>query len=418
MPTIDDFIRPKEWVPDVLTQMGKSLRRWGEENVVPVRQQIDEDWREHRLVKPLLKQVLVDLGVNSALFPQEVGGSDVPDPTAVACILGEELGRIDPGLATSCLCSVWGLTPMLLKPHRNMELCEEFGPKFCGEELYVGCHAMTEPAGGCDIENLRLGGNTIQTTATLDGEEWIVKGHKIWPTNSGGLADLYAVVATTKRGSTDPSDFATILVPADAEGVTAGNPYKKMGMAADMTSDIWFEEVRVPKRYRIHGPGEDFKYWRRCLSIGHMFTAALGVGIMKGVYEIIKKWTTDRVVAGKPLKEHGIVAEMLNEVAVNIESTSAWVWTYAREMDRSDIYGWEPWDERFFLKTQGIAFYGAKATERTCSRAMDFMGAYGYAREFNIEKYYRDQKIISLWMGGNTLRTIENTRYWFETETL
>lgn len=419
MPDIDDFIRPKEWVSDFTSDLGKVLRRWGEERYMPIRQEVDEDWQEHKLIEPMLKEVLVDLGINAAFFPAEVGGTDMPDPMSLTAVVCEELARIDSGFATACICSIWGIIPAMLKPHRNMELMEEFGPKFCGEELYVGCHAMTEPQGGADIENIgRIAGKTISTIATEDGDHYIIKGHKIWPTNSGNVGDLYVVVCTTKKGSSNPEDFALICVPADSEGVSVGGPYKKCGMNADMNTDVWFEEVRVPKRYRLHGPGDDLKYWARAISMGNVGSAAMCVGIMKNVYQIIKRWTTERVIAGKPLKEHGLVAEMLCEIAMNIESTSAWMWSYTREMDNPDLYGWQPWDERFILKTRGLALHANNVVERTCSRAMDFMGSYGYAREFDIEKHWRDQKVIGLWMGGKGLKTLENARYWFDIESL
>jgi butyryl-CoA dehydrogenase len=419
MPTIDDFIRPQEWVSDFVSDLGKVIRTWGKDRYLPIRQQIDEDWQEHALVEPMLKEVLVDFGVNSAFFPAEAGGMDMPEVMTIGAVLSEELARIDSGLAVACVCSIWGLMPILLKPHRNMELCMEFGPKFCGDELYVGCHAMTEPASGADVENFgRMQGRTIQTTATLDGDEWVVNGHKIWASNSGRVADLYVVVCTTQKGSTDPDDFALILVPADAEGVAVGNPYQKAGMSADMNTDIWFDHVRVPKRYRLHGPGDDLKYWKRAITMANISSTAMCVGIMKNVYEIIKKWTAERVVAGKVLREHSIVADMLSEVAMLIESTSAWMWTYARQIDHPEIYGWEPWDERFALKTRGLALFASNAVERACSRAMDFMGSYGYAREYDIEKHWRDQKVIGLWMGGKGLKTLENARYWYDLETL
>jgi alkylation response protein AidB-like acyl-CoA dehydrogenase len=225
-------------------------------------------------------------------------------------------------------------------------------------------------------------------------------------------------VCTTQKGSTDPNDFALILIPAETKGVSVGNSYHKCGMSADMNTDIWFDHVRVPKRYRLHGPGDDLKYWRRAISMGNIGSAAMCVGIMKNVYEIIRKWTTERVVVGKPLKEHSIVADMLSEVAILIESTSAWLWTYTREMDHPEIYGWDPWDERFLLKTRGLALFANNNVERACSRAMDFMGSYGYAREFDIEKHWRDQKVIGLWMGGKGLKTLENARYWYDIKTL
>ena len=421
MPTIDDFIRPKEWMSDLVLQTGQAVRRWAEERYRPILEQVDEDWKDHKLIEPLLKEVLVDLGLNAAFFPAEVGGNDMPqdEVMALTSVVIEELSRVDAGFATAAICSTWGLVPIMLEPHRNMELLREFGPKFCGKELYVGCHAITEPASGADVENLGvMKGKTIQTTAILDGDEWVINGHKIWPTNSGKVGDLYSVVCTTKKGSTDLNDFALILVPADTEGVSVGNPYQKAGMAADINTDIWFDNVRVPKRYRMHGPGDDVKYWRRTVSMGQIGAAAFSVGVMKGVYEIIKRWTTERIIAGKPLKEHSICADMLSEVAILIESTSAWMWTYIREWDHPEIYGKKPWDEDFTLKTRGLAVYAGIAVEQACSRAMDFMSSYGYAREFGIEKHWRDCKIIGLWMGGRALKTLENARYWYDIETL
>jgi alkylation response protein AidB-like acyl-CoA dehydrogenase len=97
VPTIDDFIRPKEWVSDFVSDLGRVIRKWGDERYVPVRQQVDEDWKDHRIVEPLLKEVLVDLGINAAFFPAEVGGTDIPDPLTCVTVVYEELARIDAG---------------------------------------------------------------------------------------------------------------------------------------------------------------------------------------------------------------------------------------------------------------------------------------------------------------------------------
>ncbi len=419
MPTIDDFIRPKEYISDFVSDIGKVVREWTEDKLMPIRRDIDGDWQHHEMIKPLMKEVLVDLGINPAFFPAEAGGSELPELMTFINIVLEELARADSGFAVAVACSVWPMIPILAEPHRNMELCMEFGPNFCGDELYVGCHAMTEPASGADVENMgRMKGKTIATVATLDGDEYVINGAKIWPTNSGEIADLFGVVCTTKLGSTNPKDFAFIYVPADAKGVSVGNPYLKAGMSADMNTDIWFDNVRVPKFYRAHEPGDDLKYWMQCISTGNIGSAAMCVGIMKNVYEIIKKWTTERVIAGKPLKEHSICADMLSEVAALIESTSAWMWQYCREHDHPEIYGVDPWDEQFCLKTRGLAWHANCAVEQACSRAMDFMGSYGYSREFDIEKHWRDQKVIGLWMGGKALKILENARYWYETQTI
>ena len=86
MPTTDDFIRPGEWVSDFISEMGKVIRRWGEERYLPIRQQVDEDWHAHKLIMPLMKEVLVDLGLNAAFFPAEVGGTEMPEPMTLAAV--------------------------------------------------------------------------------------------------------------------------------------------------------------------------------------------------------------------------------------------------------------------------------------------------------------------------------------------
>ena len=342
----------------------------------------------------------------------------MPDPATMICIVAEECARIDSGFAVAVLCSIWPMCPILFNPHRNMELINEFGPRFCGSELYVGCNAMTEPSSGADIENVDiLKGKTIQTTARLDGDEWVINGYKIWPTNSGDVGNLYGVVCTTRKGSTDLDDFAYIYVPSNSLGITMGKAYQKAGMAADMNTDIWFEDVRVPRRYRAHGPGDDLKYFKEMITYGNIGTAAMALGVMKSVYEIIKKWTTERIIADKPLKEHSMVAASLSDIAMQIEATSAWLYVYAREADRPEIYGIYPWEDTLVHKTRGLSTFACRAVEKVCSTAMDYMGSYGYSREFDLEKHWRDSRMLGLWMGGLGLKQMENARYWYELET-
>ncbi len=106
----------------------------------------------------------------------------------------------------------------------------------------------------------------------------MINGHKLWPSNTGGVASLMAVACTTNPGSDDPSDIAIIFVKADTPGVTQGPPYEKAGMAADVNGDIWFENVRVPLWYRAIGPGDDAKYFGEIMATGNMGIIACALG--------------------------------------------------------------------------------------------------------------------------------------------
>ena len=418
MPTIDDFLRPKEWIPDIVLDIGRVIRQWGEDKYMPIRRQIDEDWKEHKLVKPLMKELLVDLSLARGLWPAEVGGMDIPNSATFFCVICEELSRFDSAfaLAVGVSCG-WPMLPIALEPHRNMELCRELGSRFCGNEMYTCCMDMTEPAGGSDIENIgRLHGKTIKTSARLVGGDWVINGHKLWPSNAD--ADLHGVLCSTNPGSGNDEDIAIIYVPKDTKGVAVGGPYHKAGMAADYNSDIWFDDVKVPKRYRAHGSGDDAKYLREILVYGNVAGACLALGPMKNTYEIIKKWTTERVVFGKPLKEHSINAAILAEIIIDIEASSLWLYTMARQIDNPDIYGIKPWDDAMVAKSRAASLFATDAAVHTTNRAMELMGSYGYCREYDLEKHWRDVKMSQLWMGGRQLDLIEVARYWYDIETL
>jgi alkylation response protein AidB-like acyl-CoA dehydrogenase len=417
MPNIYDFLRP-EWIPEIVLDVGKVIRQWGEEKYVPIRRQIDEDWKEHKLVKPLMKEVLVGLGLSKAFWPAEVGGTDIPNAATFTVIAAEELARLDSGFAVAVAISAgWPMLPIILRPHRNMDLCHEFGSKFCGDELYSCCCAMTELQGGSDVENIGfMHGKTIKTSAKLEGGDWVINGHKIWASSSN--ADLLGVACSTNPGSSNEEDFAFIYVPSDTPGVTVGAPYQKAGMAADYNGDIWFDNVRVPKKYRAHGPGDDAKYFREILAYGAACGAAFALGPMKNTYEIVKKWASERVVAGKLLKEHSINAAVLAEVAIDIEASSAMLHMVARQLDCPDIYGIMPWDKAMLARARAVSLFVTDAAVHATGRAMELMGSYGYARQYDLEKHWRDVKMTTLWMGSRQLDIIEVARYWYDIETL
>lgn len=150
------------------------------------------------------------------------------------------------------------------------------------------------------------------------------------------MCNLFGVVCTTNPGSTDPDDFAFIFVPADTPGVTQGPPYEKAGMAADKNGDIWFENVRVPKSYRAHGPGLDLKYFKEMVTFGNAMSTAFACGALLNVYELLYDFTTAQTYKGKPLKEHDAVAGVLADIAGNIDVIRVVGYHNAHMLDRPD----------------------------------------------------------------------------------
>ncbi|HDP24711.1 MAG TPA: hypothetical protein ENN34_04635, partial [Deltaproteobacteria bacterium] len=290
MKHIDEFSRPEEYISPFDKHFRTVLRGVLEETVMLHRREYDEDWKEHRLIEPAFDRLMGELGLQKSLFPQDHGGWSLANSDSVFRIgymLCEELGRADTGFAVALGVTFWPMLVIMVEPYVNDRLIAEFAPLFCSTNKAVfAANAMTEPQGGADIENLGLlKGKTIRTTARLDGDEWVINGHKLWPTNSGGVSKLFGVPCTTKPGSADPRDFAFIFVPADLPGVTQGGAYEKAGMAADKNGDIWFEDVRVPSWYRAHGPGRDAEAFYQLISFGQVMSCAFLTGAMMNLHE-------------------------------------------------------------------------------------------------------------------------------------
>jgi len=422
MRTVDDFTRPLEYLSLLDKPLGAIVRKWADREVIPHRREFDEDWEDHRLIEPAFQRLMGGLGLQSLLFPEDLGGMGLGHSSYLGTgsyrVL-EEIARADSGMAVAFGVVFWPLLMICSEPHVNRRLCEEFAPMFCRTtEAAFAANAMTEPQGGADIENLDLlKGATIQTTAVLEGDQWVINGHKLWPTNSGGVADLFGVVCTTSPGSKDEKDFAFIFVPADAPGVTQGKPYRKAGMAADKNSDIWFENVRVPAWYRACGPGDDFKYFKEVISLGSMGSVAMVSGVLLNVFEILRDFCSTKTFRGKPLSENDDVAGVLADIARDTEVIRVIGYQYARMLDRPDLYG-ERWSDEIVVKGRSFKYFAADKGLESLEKAMNIMGAHGSDRVRDVEKHWRDLKIVQLWMGGKQLCQMETARWFYECKTL
>jgi alkylation response protein AidB-like acyl-CoA dehydrogenase len=422
MRTIDDFSRPQEYLTPLGENVGEIIRDWVEKEVIPYRREFDEDWKDHNMILPPFKRLLGEYGIQRILFPEDLGGWGLghSDFLCVAAFrMFEEVARADSGMAVAFGVVFWPLVMIACEPHVNRRLCEEFAPMFTQTtEPVFSCMAMTEPQGGSDIENVEiLKGNTIQTTAIQDGDEWVINGHKLWPTNTGGVADLMGVVCTTNPGSTDIDDIAVIFVPGDAAGVTQSDAYEKAGMAADKNGDIWFENVRVPLWYRACGPGDDAMYYGEIVSMGNMGSIAFAVGVMLNIYENLYEFVNTKRYKGRLLKENDAVAGVLADYAATIEAARIIGYQCARMCDRPDLYG-PRWTTEVVAKSRAHRYFVADRCLEAVGKVMNIMEAFGSDRDWDVEKHWRDVKMIQLWLGGKQLCQMEVARWFYECETL
>ena len=388
-----DFITAEEDLALLTT-----IRKYVDREVMPVRMQMDEDYEVFRKAY----EGLVKLGVQKRGFSSRYGGLEIRSASTI-CAISEEIARGDRGLSLHALIVPWCLAAAI--GARNTTVMDKFIPMFCDDEPRCGCLALTEPAGGCNIEDGAAHGMTVRTRAELDGDEWVINGEKMWPSGAG-VADLYCVVCTTDPKQKEEG-LALIYVPPDTSGLSFGKPEDKMGMkVTDVNGAIYFDNVRVPKEYRAGGPGLDWKLFRNDISWGRLTSAPMALGNAQAVLEIITEYTATRSYGGKPVRNHSLQAAMVADMAIGIESARFFYLSVAAMFNNRKKFG--PIGGDYMMgRASAAKVYACDVTEMVCNRAMELMGSYGYVREYHVEKYLRDSKIIQLWLGGGQLARLD-----------
>lgn len=383
-----------------------TISKFVDNQMIPLRQEIEKD-EKHEIVNEILSG-LCNIGLFRAMFPSKYGGTGFPSLFSSTLSRGE-VARGDCGIYVAWSVTGWALQAAINA--RNEAICEAFIPLFCGEEPKLACFAMTEPASGCDIENLQtLQGSTIKTRAERKGDHWVINGTKRFGSNSG-VADLYCVVC---RVPAEPREegIALIYIPADTKGITFGKFEEKAGMHADRNCDIYFDNVSVPLEYRAGGPGIDVNLLRTNLTTGRLNSAAAALGAARGVFEKVLKYTSERVVQGKPIREHSICAGILADMAIGIETSFAYTIQSIYMLSQTTLYG-ELDSESHLIRASIAKAYATEMAIMVTNRAMELMGSYGYMKEYDVEKTWRDVKEIQLWLGGAQLARLDIARGYY-----
>jgi len=395
-------------VPEEARMMANAVRDFVDMEIMPIRRQIDPDARQGFELITGLQKKLVLLGSQKTNIPEEYGGLGVL-PMVTVCLQGEEFARGDAAFIMATGVAAWSFLPATLAG--NKAVLDEFAPKLCGDEPYICCFAMTEPGGGCNIEHLDMRGRGIATRATLDGDEWVINGTKMWCTNSG-IADNYTVVCNTDPELGDEG-IALIHVPSPIKGLTFGKFEDKAGFRASRECEFYFDNVRVPKAWRVAGPGRDAELFHNNLVYGRIGSAAPPVGCAQGAFEEVLAFTKDRLAAGKPIRQHSIAANILADMAIGIQVGRDAYINAAYMYDHPETYG--PTWSKFMLSRASIAkVFCCDVGVMVTNKAMELMGSYGYVTDHNVEKYWRDVKIMQLWEGGAQLGRLDVVRGYYD----
>jgi alkylation response protein AidB-like acyl-CoA dehydrogenase len=353
-------------------------RQIAEEKVIPVREELDEKeefpWE--------IMNVLAQADLFGLFIPEEYGG--LGKGCLELCIAVEELSRACLGVSTTYAADALGTYPILL--FGSEEQKKKYLPDIAAGKRLVA-FALTEANAGSDAAG-------IQTTARLEGNEYILNGTKQWITN-GGEAEIYTVIAMTDKAKGARGASAFILEKGTS-GFHFGKKEKKMGIRASSTRELIFDNCRIPKENILGKEGLGFLIAMRTLDNSRTGVGAQGLGVAQGAFEEALKFARQRIQFGHPIISFQAVQHMLADMAIEIEAARALVYSISRYIDSS---------AKNITKESAIAkVFATDMAMRITTNAIQVMGGSGYMREYPVEKMMRDAKILQIYEGTNQIQ--------------
>ncbi len=386
--------------------------------IMPVRHKIDDDLTHEDIIEPILKKLQVGLGWQKAAIPKCYGGNETLS-LVTAALKQEQLARGDYGISLASACVDWGLVPATMAflsasssdiKKWGTTVLNEFAPKFAGDELMCACFNMSEVQSACDIENHLNEARLIRTKAELIGNEWVINGAKHWASNSG-IADLHCLACNMDPKS-GVDGFALIYIPEPWEGVSHGKYEVKCGVSADRNTSTYFDNARVPKEWGIRGR-EAWDIFLNNVVSAFAMNIANCTGMMQGAFDVLLEYTGNRIVGGKPIREHLSTAMFLGEMVAAISVARATFLEMCYQFDHPETYGSWTTDSMVGKARSSLSFIARTAND-LISRGMEFMGSQGFAREGLYEKYYRDIAVAKLVLGGVQLGFFSGCRAFYD----
>ncbi|NWF51794.1 MAG: acyl-CoA dehydrogenase family protein [Nitrospirae bacterium] len=353
-------------------------RQIAEEKIVPVRSDLDE---KEEFPWDVMK-VLAQSDLFGLFIPEEYGG--LGKGCLELCIAVEELSRACLGVSTTYAANALGTYPILL--FGSEEQKKKYLPDIAAGKRLVA-FALTEANAGSDAAG-------IQTTAKLDGNEYILNGTKQWITN-GGEAEIYTVIAMTDRtkGARGASAF---IVEKDTPGFYFGKKEKKMGIRASSTRELIFDNCRIPKDNIIAKEGYGFIIAIKTLDSSRTGVGSQGVGVAQGAFEEALKFAKQRIQFGHPVISFQAVQHMLADMAIEIEAARSLVYSVARYIDSG---------AKDISKESAVAkVFATDVAMSVTTNAVQIMGGSGYMREYPVEKMMRDAKVLQIYEGTNQIQ--------------
>jgi alkylation response protein AidB-like acyl-CoA dehydrogenase len=233
-----------------------------------------------------------------------------------------------------------------------------------------------------------------------EGDSWIIDGAKMWATNAS-IADVMVVLVRTDPAGGSHS-LSHVIVPTDTPGVTIGPPEKKMGLNASPTHAVTFEEVRVPLENLLGEEGRGLQQTLATLTNGRISIGALALGLAQAAYDRAIVYAREREAFGRPLASKQAVQFMLVDAATQIEAARLMLYKAAWLKDQG---------QPFAQQANMAKLFATEMSERVCRNAIQIHGGYGYSREYEVERMYRDTRLMSIGEGASEIVRLVIARY-------
>ncbi|KGP92980.1 acyl-CoA dehydrogenase [Pontibacillus chungwhensis BH030062] len=363
----------------------KMVRDFAQEVIAPRAVELD---KTSTFPKDIFDQI-GELGLLGIPFPEQYGGSG--GDTITYALAVEEIGRVCGGTGLSYAAAVsLGSSPIYYFGTKEQK--EEFlVPLAKGEAL--ASFGLTEPNAGSDA------GGT-QTRAVRDGDEFVINGEKSWITNAG-YAKTLTVTAVSGKDDKGKNIISAFLVPTDTPGLKISSNYDKMGVRASNTSEIILEDVRVPKENILGDPSKGFKQFLYTLDGGRISIAALAVGIAQASLDKALAYAKERKQFGQPISNFQAIQFKLADMAMEVELARNIVLKAA----------WLKDQKKPFTKESAYAkLFASETAFRSANQAIQIHGGYGYMREYEVERFLRDAKLLEIGEGTSEIQRLVISR--------
>ena len=351
----------------------KKVREFAEEKVKPIAFELDQN---NEFPDEIVKE-MGELGFLGIPYPKKYGGQGL-DVMSYA-ITVEELSRVDGGVGVICSAHTslgsWPIFAFGTEEQKKKYLT----PLASGEKL--GAFGLTEPNAGTDASGQ-------QTTAKLDGDEYVLNGTKIFITN-GGYADIYVVFAMTDK-SKGNHGISAFIVEKGTKGFDFGTLENKMGINGSSTMELIFQDCRIPKENLLGEEGKGFKIAMATLDGGRIGIAAQALGIAEGALEKAVQYSKEREQFGRPLAKFQNTQFKLAEMAIEIEAARNLVYKAASLKDAGENYS---------VAAAMAKLKASRTASFVADRAVQILGGYGYIKEYDVERMMRDAKITEIYEG-------------------